>query len=176
MIINFERNVYETIWTGGVDKILSYDTDKLEFTVQDVLTGKIRKHCTNLELNRLSSSPKPFSHEGKDEIADYVSSLNITKVKHNLRKRTEIMFAVTEEEGKVLVVLVDKNYFDTKNIVKDPYDLFSEYTDEICKKFNLDMGEDDCLYVVKGGLSIPSVISELISFGLYENTELLNLI
>ena len=71
-IIKFNKPVYKTIWTGEVDKILSYDTDNLEFTVQNVITGEIRTHMTNMDALYMSTQDKPYSEYGRKQAVEYM--------------------------------------------------------------------------------------------------------
>lgn len=80
MIIKFSVPLYETIWTDTVDKILSYDTDRLEFTVQKVETGEIRTHMTSLELDNMSLESNKYSRIGQDKIKKYLYDLGLRRV------------------------------------------------------------------------------------------------
>jgi hypothetical protein len=60
MTITFDKPVYEKIWTGSVDQILSYDTERHEFTVKDVKTDRVRTHMTNLDVLYLSFDKDSF--------------------------------------------------------------------------------------------------------------------
>lgn len=48
-------NIYESIWTGGVDEILGFENEYI--IVKDVVLGKERRHMTSLECNKLSTIP-----------------------------------------------------------------------------------------------------------------------
>jgi hypothetical protein len=72
MIIKFDKPVYETTWTGNVDRILSYDTDRMKFTVQDVKTGKIREHMTNIDAVYVSNRYEPYSNHNRKEVIKYM--------------------------------------------------------------------------------------------------------
>jgi hypothetical protein len=73
MIINFsEHNVYETIWTGDVDRILSYDTERLTFLVEDVATGEKREHMTALDTRYITESPEKYSRINQLDLLQYL--------------------------------------------------------------------------------------------------------
>jgi hypothetical protein len=55
MIIEFDKPVYEKV-LGGIDQILSYDTETHKFHVKDCATAKKREHCTSLDCIYLSFS------------------------------------------------------------------------------------------------------------------------
>jgi len=80
MIIKFAISIYETIWTDTVDKILSYNTDRREFTVQKVETGEIRTHMTSLKLNDMSLESEKYSKVGQDKIKKYLYALGLRRV------------------------------------------------------------------------------------------------
>lgn len=77
MIINFGKPIYETIWTGDVDRILAYDTKNYAYLVEDVTTGKQRTHMTTLSLKNLSTSNIKHSRENRKEIKEYLDSFKI---------------------------------------------------------------------------------------------------
>ena len=69
------NNLYETIWSGHVDKILSYDTDKHEFTVMNIETNETRKHMTPLDMKYVNMDGIKYSHEGRYIIEKYIKYL-----------------------------------------------------------------------------------------------------
>lgn len=80
MTINFELPIYETIWTDTVDRILSYDMDTMQYTVQDVVTGAIRTHRTKLTLKDMSLDSKKHSRTGQEQIKEYLDGLDLEKI------------------------------------------------------------------------------------------------
>ncbi|MFT8349222.1 hypothetical protein [Clostridium saccharoperbutylacetonicum] len=79
MKVKFSANIYVTIWTGEVDKLISYDYKKHEWTVKKVTTGKIRTHMTPLEINNTSLSPKEYSKVEQKKIEKYLRALAIIR-------------------------------------------------------------------------------------------------
>ena len=78
-IITFDQPIFETIWTGDVDQILSVNIEKDAWTVMDVKTGRVRVHGTSLEIRNLSQDNKPNSRVGRAEVIDYVVSTGLPK-------------------------------------------------------------------------------------------------
>lgn len=173
MIIKFEKVIYEKNCTGNVDRVLSYDTEKSQFTVQDVKSEVIRKHNTPLELKNMgfNSNLNNSSRKEKEEVQMYLRELKIIKFLA-LEKIPQIIFAVREIKDKTLVYLADKKTFEDKSETIDPYNSDEYFTDELCSSLELS-NQDECVYSLKTQTSEETIKSNLEAYGLYENTELL---
>ena len=102
-MIIFDRPVYEKIWTGRIDLIISYDP-KEGFTVKDISTGQILTHHTDLDCVYLSFSNIDFK-SNNDDCIEYLIEKGIKKFRRLPSKFNELIQPTAEAMDKLLDIL-----------------------------------------------------------------------
>lgn len=125
--------VYEKIWTGHIDQILSYDTDTHMFTVMDVASKAERTHCTSLNAHHLFSSTtdKPGSFDS--EVLKYLISIGITNITALPSEFGELIYDTTDTVQKLILSLqkLDEEYANSVRLTLDDKDYPIELMKEI---------------------------------------------
>lgn len=141
MIIKFdEKPVYEKIWTGEIDQILSYNTKDGEVTVRS-LTGEERTHGTALDCMYLSFSVSDFQHMNY-ECVEYVIKKGVRHLSHIPERFLELIHNTKDDMEKLIeflqkinngeIEVTTRRASDGDLIIQEPEDIVNQISGLAC--------------------------------------------